>query len=70
MTVNVECLAEVQAEEGQPLLAVSVREWLEPLPLGAAITPILHDTGTQRDPDVRLVGLRATWSESRSDPRP
>ena len=63
--LNVECQSEIRAEEGDDLTAQTVRGWLGSVPDGASLTPITVDRGNQRDPWIVLVGLRATWSESR-----
>lgn len=67
---TVECVSKIEGavmsgdREG-PVFSQNVREWLTNVPDGATITHIVRDFGNQRDPDVRLIGLRASWSETR-----
>jgi hypothetical protein len=42
-----------------------LRQWINHLPDGVPLTPITRDMGSQRDPMHVVVGLRATWEESR-----
>lgn len=64
--MNVDCKSSIEANEGRKvLLAADVREWLSELPDGAVLSTITRDFGNQRDPEVRLVGLRASWSETK-----
>lgn len=65
MSLAVECKSEVVGEAGDYLLAHEVKAWLMQVPNGAALSPIIKDFGTQRDPNETLVGLRAEWSENR-----
>jgi hypothetical protein len=46
-------------------MAHEVKAWIMQVPNGATVAPIIKDFGTQRDPDERLIGLRAEWSEGR-----
>lgn len=64
--INVECNSSMSAETpGDYITAQAVRAWLEGIPNGAHIHAQMRDFGSQRDPEPRLVGLRATWSEVR-----
>lgn len=65
MSLSVDCRSEVRADSEHYLLASEVRSWIMQLPNGATLAPIIKDFGTQRDPDERLIGLRAEWSEGR-----
>lgn len=62
--MDVQARAELRAED-ETLFAHEVRAWLEKVPDGASLTPIIKDFGSQRDPDEKLIGLRASWSETR-----
>ena len=62
--MSIDCTAKLEAE-GEYLHAIRVREFVDTLPDGAVITAIIKDFGSQRDPEPRLVGLRASWSEQR-----
>lgn len=65
--MNVECKSRLEPG-GDFVQAVEVKAWVADLPDGATIEAVSRDFGTQRDPDVRLVGLRASWSETRHAP--
>jgi hypothetical protein len=60
--MDVNCTAEIRTENDL-LRSDEVFQWLTKVPAGAAISAILFDYGNH--PDVRLVGLRAEWSEGR-----
>lgn len=62
---DVECTSKIEVERHQRLRAVDVRDWVAGLPEGAVLSAIQSDFGTQRDPEMRLMGLRAAWSEDR-----
>ena len=62
MGINVETKAVLEAADPECLTAGEVKTWIAAVPNGATISPVLRDFGSQRDPDVRLAGLRATWS--------
>ena len=63
--INVECSSSVTAESGDYLDADTVRQWLQSVPNGATLSQIIKDLGNQRDPQPVLIGLRASWSETR-----
>ena len=64
--MSVDCTSKVEADpDARQLHVADVREWLDNLPNGATLHAITRDFGNQRDPEVHLTGLRATWSESR-----
>lgn len=66
MRINTDCTSEARAMEGDECLHVAdVADWIAALPKGATLEGITRDFGSQRDPDERLVGLRARWSEGR-----
>lgn len=68
MGMSVDCHAILEPDpEATLLLAKDARDFLAGLPDGAVIKAVTRDFGSQRDPDVRLVGLRASWSETRHD---
>lgn len=62
--MSIDCVSRLEAD-GDYLHAKKVRDWVADLPDGAVITQIIRDFGNQRDPELRLVGLRASWSEQR-----
>lgn len=62
--MSIDCTARIEAE-GDYLHAIRVREFVASLPDGAVISAVIKDFGNQRDPEPRLVGLRASWSEER-----
>lgn len=65
MTITTsEHTSKIEVADGDTLQAIDVRGWLlsSDIPDGAVITKIVRDFGTQRDPDVRLIGLRAEWA--------
>jgi hypothetical protein len=68
VNVNVDCSSRFVLD-GVPPQALTVtpdlRAWLGDLPDGATLSAVIRDVGTQRDPEPRLIGLRATWSETR-----
>lgn len=67
--INVECNSSMSAETPDSYItAEAVRSWLEGIPNGAHIHAQMRDFGSQRDPEPRLTGLRATWSEVRHTP--
>jgi len=43
----------------------ALAEWVVQLPDGAQLSAIIHDLGSQRDPVPTLVGIHATWEETR-----
>lgn len=63
--INVECTSSVTSEPGDYLMAHEVQEWIVGIPVGAQITAITKEMGSQRDPYTSTVGLRAKWSEVR-----
>lgn len=62
---EVECTSTVTAVPDEQLTAHSVAVWSAALPGDAVLTQIIRDRGTQRDPWPVLVGLKATWKETR-----
>lgn len=64
MSATVTLTSECKVAVDEPLVP-ALREWLRSIPLEAAISPLIRETGHQRDPIQVLVGLRATWQEQR-----
>lgn len=64
--MTTECTSEVRSDSGtERITAGEITAWIARLPKQALISAIEHDKGSQRDPWPVLVGLRATWTESR-----
>jgi hypothetical protein len=63
---EVTCQSQFRAERGEYLTASpAFVSWICDLPKEARLFPVTTDVGSQRDPMVVLVGLNATWTESR-----
>lgn len=45
------------------LSAAALQAWLEHIPPTASITVSMVDTGTQRDPEIRLQSVHARWDQ-------
>lgn len=63
--MDVKCTSKVEAEPGDYLTAGLVKAWAADLPPDATVSHLTRDLGSQRDPYVVLVGLRAAWTETR-----
>jgi hypothetical protein len=53
----------VSDEPTSPLTVTEARDWLMDLPPDAKLQAIQRDIGSQRDPWLVTVGLRAAWEE-------
>lgn len=42
-----------------------IKDWYDSLPDDAILSPVMWDYGSQRDPDTRMIGLIAKWTETR-----
>ena len=62
MGVNIECHATFAGDDRLEIND-EIRDWIINLPDGATLDPVLRDFGSQRGPELRLVGLKASWSE-------
>lgn len=40
-----------------------IQEWWDAIPESARIEPVVWSYGSQRDPDERMIGLIAKWTE-------
>lgn len=66
----IQCQAEFKAASGYLITKKELMEFLDPLPLGAVIEPIMKEMGSQRDPWQVFVGVKARWSETRDGHTP
>ncbi|MDR6117247.1 hypothetical protein QE370_000431 [Aeromicrobium sp. SORGH_AS981] len=65
MSVTVRRESSVRTDKRARLTAGQIAQWVKDVPADAQVSAINTDTGTQRDPYITTVGLRATWEESR-----
>lgn len=66
MKIKTKSTSEFRTEDNAVLMVTfELREWIEELPLGAELRPIQTDIGSQREPWVVTVGLRASWEGGR-----
>lgn len=62
--VVVKCTAEFRRDE-QLTADRELTDFIKGLPADAVLSPITIDQGSQREPWLVLVGLRAEWEEAR-----
>lgn len=63
---TVHCTATFRPNPTDPLLAtIELSRWLDSLPADAVLSAVQVDKGSQRDPEIVLVGIRAVWDEVR-----
>lgn len=60
------CTATFRPSPVDPLLAtIDLARWLDGLPADAVLSAVQVDKGSQRGPELVLVGIRAVWEEER-----
>ena len=64
MTIQLSAKTQLDAE-GDEVTPAELSRWLEYVPPGASLKPVMKDFGSQRDPDYKFVGMVAQWVETR-----